>query len=915
MPPAGTVTLLFTDIEASTRLLQRLGDAYAVVIADHNRILRAAFAAGGGIELDSAGDGLHVAFTSARDGVLATIAAQQALAQHPWPEGVTMAVRMGLHTGEPRRHETGYVGLDVHRAARICAAGHGGQILLSQTTRDLALGEIPADVGLVDLGEHQLRDIATPQRLFQVTAPGLRDEFPPLRTIDQRPNNLPRQFTSFVGRDRELREATRLLEATALLTLTGAGGVGKTRLALEVASEALANYEDGAWVIGLGALADPSVLGNVIAATLGVAEQPGRSPVAVVADHLRFRHVLLVLDDCEHVLPQVAQAVDAILRAAPGVRVIATSREPLDIAGESLFPVPSLGIPAADEPFSSETIDQFDASRLFIERCLAAQPNFRISEADAEAIAQICRRLDGIPLALELAAARVRALSVEQIAARLNDQFHLLTGGNRNALPRHQTLRATMDWSFDLLSDRERAVLRRLAVAPGGATLDAAEAVCTAEPVEGYDVLDLITRLVDRSLVVADATGRESRFTMLETVREYALGRLIDAHEADATRRRHRDWCLALVEEARPAFFRGPEPSHWLERLEGEHDNLRAALAWSEDTPDEHEAGLRLATGLWRFWEIRGYLEEGRSWLERFLRPSTGEVSVRRADALTGAGILALMQGDHAAAFVFHEESLEIQRAIGDQTAISYALNNLANAAIEQGQYARARELYQETLEITQNLRDRHGEAFTLSHLADTTALEGDYAAARALSERSLGLFRDHDDRWGMAFALGTFAVIACRQGDFAEARLHNEDAIRLSSEIGDIRGVARGVGNLADVALAEGDIATARSLYLECVEIRRSLRDLPGLANALERLAWAIADGEPDLAARLVGVAEVVRESTRASVATSVRDEHDRGRRRLTELLGPEGFALARRAGRAQGVDGVLATLLREPG
>jgi predicted ATPase/class 3 adenylate cyclase len=912
--PTGTVTLLFTDIEGSTRLLQRLGWDYATAIADHHRILREAFAAEGGVELDSAGDGLHVAFPTARAAIAGTVAAQRAIAGHRWPDDARIAVRMGLHTGEPLRHESGYVGLDVHRAARICAAGHGGQILVSQTTRDLAGGDLPPDVGLIDLGEHQLRDLPVAQRLYQVTAPGLVADFPPLRTIDRRPNNLPRQLTSFVGRERELHEAKRILGSTPLLTLTGPGGVGKTRFAIELASELLTEYRDGAWIVELGSVPDPAVIDNVLSATLSVPEQASRPQLDAVADHLRSRQALLIFDDCERVLTAAADAADTILRSAPGVRIIATSREPLGITGESLFPVPSLGAPAADKSSGGDVLAQYDACRLFVERCVAAQPSFTVTDVNIGTIARICRRLDGIPLALELAAARVRALPVEQIAARLDDRFQLLTGGNRNALPRHQTLRATMDWSYELLTETERAVLRRLSVFAGGCSLEAAEAICAGEPVEVLDVLDVLTRLVDRSLVTAEPTASESRFGLLETVREYAIERLVAEDEPEPARRRHRDWYLQLVEEARPAFFQGPEPGHWLERLDREHDNLRVALGWSEGTEGEVDKGLRLATGLWRLWEIRGYLQEGRDWLDRFLGSSAGQVSIQRADALTGAGILALMQGDYPAALRLHEESLALQRVLGDEVAVSYALNNLANTAMQQGQYSRARELYEETLQINERIGYVHGRAFTLGHLASALALEGDYDRARLLFEQSVEAFRQHGDRWGEAIALGNFAQIASRKGDHATARAMAENAVELSQEMGDARGIARAIANLGDVAASEGDLVAARSLYLECLRIRYSLGDLPGLATALEKLAWALTTEEPTLAARLVGAAEGVRASTLATIAPAAREEHQRGLQDLVAQLGDDGLAAARGEGRAQGVDGVLATLLPGP-
>ena len=478
-------------------------------------------------------------------------------------------------------------------------------------------------------------------------------------------------------------------------------------------------------------------------------------------------------------------------------------------------------------------------------------------------------------------------------------------------MPRHQTLRATIDWSYDLLSEPERTMLHRLSVFAGGCTLEAAEATAAGGPIEAADVLDLITRLVDRSLVVPEPSGTEARFTMLETVREYARERLIAAGEAEATRRRHRDWYLALVEQARPAFFRGPEPSGWLDRLDREHDNLRAALGWSEGTDGEADAGLRLAAGLWRFWEIRGHLSEGRGWLERFLDRTASDRSARRADALTGAGILALMQGDHAAALAFHEESLEIHRDLEDEAGTSYALNNLANAAVQQGEYTRARELYEEALAIVRRRGDLHGAAFSFSHLADVTARSGDYPAARTLFDRSLDLFRQLEDRWGMAIALNGFAQVAARHGDTGTARTFNEQAIVLSRGLNDARGVARGLGGLAEVAIAEGDLPGARRLFLECCSIRRSLGDAPGLASALERLAWAIAGDEPQSAAWLVGASETVRESIRAPIAPAAQAEHERGLRDLAARLGDDGLLAARREGRELGAERVLARLL----
>src|SRR5437588_1813891 len=477
----GTVTLVFTDIEGSTRLLRELGDRYDAVLQDQRRLLREAFGARNGTEVDTAGDGLFYAFPRARDALLAAVGGQQALGRHEWP--LPMRVRMGMHTGEPLSSGTGYVGLDVHRAARIMAAAHGGQILISQATRELAR-DLPAEVTLLDLGDHSLKDLPAPEHLYQVVAPELGREFPPLRSMESRPNNLPRQLTTFVGREPEIAEAKRTLAAAPLLTLTGPGGVGKTRLAIEIAGELLDEFDEGIWLIDLGVLTDPDFVVPAIASAIGVMPAPGQPILETVIEHLRGRRVLMVFDNCEHLLDSTAKTVDALLRACNMLRVVATSREGLAIPGETVRPVPSLSVPDL-EAATPEELPQYEAIRLFVERAIAAVPDFRITERNAPAIAQICRRLDGVPLAIELAAARVRALPVEQIAARLDDRFRLLTGGSRTALPRQRTLQGTLDWSYDLLSEPERSLLRRLSVFAGGCTLEAAEAVGSQQEAGG----------------------------------------------------------------------------------------------------------------------------------------------------------------------------------------------------------------------------------------------------------------------------------------------------------------------------------------------------------------------------------------------------------------------------------------------
>jgi predicted ATPase/class 3 adenylate cyclase/Tfp pilus assembly protein PilF len=904
----GTVTLLFTDIEGSTRLLRELGNRYERVLDEHRRLLRAAFAAQGGTEIDTAGDGFFYAFPRAGNALVAAIEGQRALAGHEWPQ--PLLVRMGIHTGEPLGTETGYVGLDVHRAARIMGAAHGGQILVSQTTRSLAGGDLPDDVSLLDLGEHQLKDLPSPERLFQAVAPGLGHDFPPLRSIDSRPNNLPRQLTTFVGRQADIGEAKRVLASTPLLTLTGPGGVGKTRLAIEIAGELIEEFEDGIWFVDLGPLTDPDFVMPAIAAAVGVTHAPGQPILDTVTEHLRGRRAMLVLDNCEHLLDVTARSVDALLRGCGLVRVVATSREGLAIPGEAVFPVPSLSVPDP-ESVTSADLGGYEAVRLFIERAISAAPGFQITDRNASAIAQICRRLDGVPLALELAAARVRALPVEQIAARLDDRFRLLTGSSRITVPRHQTLRQTIDWSHELLAEEERAVFRRLAVFAGGCSLDAAEAVCSGDPVEPDYVLDILSRLVDKSLLVAETEGSQARYRQLETIRQYARDRLLESGEARDALRGHRDWFLAMVARAEPEFFKGVESSEWLQRLDTEHDNLRAALQWSLDEPGEQRDGLQLAAGMWRFWEIRGHLAEGRFWLESFLEATAGEVSPLQADAYTGAGILALMLGDHQAASALHERSLELHRQVGGPEGIAFAANNLANAAVLSGDYATARRLYETSYAWALDQPDPRVLGFTIVNQAEAVALDGEPDLAQAQYDEGIAVFRRAGDRWGEAFALDSLGVMLARQGRHEEAtRLHDE-ALAISRSMGDERGVARALAHLGDAAEKAGDVERARSLYIQSFEIRRALGDLPGTASGMEKLASVVTDRDPRAAAVLLGAAERVRDLIRAPVPRAVREEYEALRRNVETLLGQSVFEEARADGRRLSPDAVLARIL----
>jgi len=866
--PTGTVTFLFTDIEGSTDLLERLGDRrYAGVLAEHHRLLRSIFTEGGGREISTHGDAFLVAFRRAGDALNTAVAAQRKIAAHDWPGGASLRVRMALHTGEPVTVAGDYVGLDMHRAARICAAGHGAQILLSLTTRILVEDRLPSGVSLRDLGLHRLRDLQQPERVFQVLHPDLPADFPPLRSFETQATNLPRQLTSFIGREREMAEVKRLLRTARLLTLTGTGGAGKTRLAIQVAGDVVGAYADGLWMVELGALSDPARVPQAVASALGVREVAGRPLLEALVDYLKGRRLLLVLDDCEHLVAACAHLTETLLRACPDLQILATSREVLNIAGEVTFPVPSLSVPDPQPVFSLEHLVLYEAVRLFVDRAMLAQPAFALTARNAPAVAQVVRRLDGIPLAIELAAARVKVLPVEQIAARLDDRFRLLAGGSRTTLPRHQTLRAAIDWSYELLPEKERAVLRRLSVFAGGWTLEAAEAVCAGDGVEASDVLPLLTQLVLKSLVLTEEQVGGVRYRLLETVRQYSRDRLMESGEAAGVRERHRDWYVVLAERAESELV-GADQAAWFDRLETEHDNLRQALEWSLES-HEAEAGLRLAGAAWRFWFVRGYLAEGRGWLEGLLRTGGEAPAAVRAKALKAAGNLAVFgQGDHASGRSLYEESLAIWRKLGHKQGVATLLSNLA--ALVSGQ--------------------------------------GDHAAARALYEESLAICRELKDQWGTASALNNLGFASYRQGDYVAARNSYQESLAIWRELKDKQSIARAVTNLGLVATREKQYEQSRALCDEGLVIRHELGDKQGIAESLEALAGlAAAQEQYERAARLFGAVEALREAIGALLPPADRPDYDRSVEATRAGLGEEGFASAWAEGRSIPLDGAI--------
>ncbi len=762
--PSAVTTFLFTDIEGSTRLWEREPERMVHALACHDALARAGVVAHGGTVVKTTGDGLHAAFDDPLAALNAAVQLQQALADPAATHGIALAVRCGLHAGVDARRDGDFYGTAVNRAARIMAAAHGGQVLVSHAVAALVADRLPAGVSLRDLGSVRLRDLARPERVFQLVHPQLRAQFPALRSLEATPNNLPAQLTSFVGRERELVEVRDALRATRLLTLVGGGGLGKTRLSLQAAAEVADDFPDGVWLTELAPVGDPARVPQAIASVLGVKEAPGLATIDALAKFVRDRRLLLVLDNCEHLVRACAECAKRLLDAGPGVTILASSREALNVGGERTYAVAPLPIPTPGDRRGLDAIAGYAAVQLFAERAAAAQPWFRVGDDNAEAVAEVCRRLDGIPLALELAAARLRSLPVERIAERLSDRFRLLTGGDRTALPRQQTLRALIDWSHDLLDERERALFGRLAVFAGGFTLEAAESVGAGGAIAVADVLDLLARLVEKSLVMLDAGGE--RYRMLETVRQYAEERLAAAEdEMRAARSRHLGYCVALAETARPMLY-GPDQAAWLRRLDAERENLLAAHAWCDHDADGAQRDLRLVVATKPYWLNRGLVRLARGiTVQALARPGARARDRARSTVLFDLGQYDFATGDYASARQCLEESVAIARELGDRGRVGAALQPLGMVLLEQGDHAAARGCLVEALAYSRESGNLREVAAALTALAHVDRMEGVIDAAEAHYAEALALVRGLGDTASIAITLLNLAMVSIARG------------------------------------------------------------------------------------------------------------------------------------------------------
>lgn len=818
--PQGTVVLLFTDIEGSTRLWETVPEAMKVCLARHDELVAGAIEGAGGRIFKTMGDAFCAAFVSPFEAIDAVVEIQRRLHREPWPTDCPIKVRAAVHVGAVELRNDDYFGPPLNRVARLLNAARGGQIVLSLALSELVRDSLPIGCSITDLGLHRLKDLVRPEHIFQLRVEGLIAEFPALISLDNPdlPNNLPQQTTSFIGREREMAQIKRMTSESRLVTLVGSGGSGKSRLTLQMGAELLGDDPDGVWLVELAAISDGDLVPSAILAALSIPDAPGRPPTDVLIDTLRLKRLVLLVDNCEHVLDVAARTIDRVLKQCPGVRIIANSREALNIPGEAVMRVPSLSIPPVDRIYSPESLSQFEAVRLFIARAEAASPGFEVTTENAPAVAEICYRLDGIPFALELAAARVKTMSVSAVHERLNDRFRLLTGGARTAMPRHQTLRALFDWSYDLLDDDEKRLFRRLAVFAGGWTLDSAHAVCASEGLEEWEMVDLLASLVDKSLAQMDPESEPTRYRFLESARQYA-SQALDAEELNTLRAKHAVYFSKLAARIGHELA-GPDAVVHLRWLESERDNLRAAFEFSM-TDGKEEVALAIASDLRMFFWMRGPVREGESWMARALdAPGNQNPTAERAGALFGRAVMWNIMGDQSPSLPWLEEALEIRRRIADEEGEAVVLNMIGIYHKDDERLELAESFFEQSLAIRRRLDLRSGIGSSLTNLGSLRRQMGDPRGSLAIHLEALEIKKLLGEAPNLAISYQNIASLSLELGERDSCISALNEGLRISIATMDRRVML----NLLDTAI--------EFLYLDGAE-----RDALLLKAACDRL------------------------------------------------------------------------------
>jgi len=807
---------------------------------------------------------------------------------------------MGIHTGKAEVRENGeYQGyLTLSRIQRLMSAGHGGQVLVSLATQELMRDDLPEGVTLRDLGERRLRDMSHPEHIYQLDIATLPVDFPPIKSIDIALHNIPAQMTSFIGREKELAEIKQSLSENRLVTLTGSGGAGKTRLCLEVGSQSLNQFPNGVWLAEFADVTDPGLVPQTLLSIFNLREDSHRTVVEVLIDYLRAKTALLLFDNCEHLIDACARVSESLLQACPKLRILASSREALGIPGESTYRVPSLRTPNPEDLPSLDELEKVDSIRLFIERAATAKPSFQLTQDNASFVAQICSRLDGIPLALELAASRVKVLTPEQIAARLDDRFRLLTGGSRTALPRQQTLRAMIDWSYSLLTEQEKTLFRRLAVFAGGWTLEAAELVCADDEQDGilpHDVLDLLTRLVDKSLVTTEEVMSETRYHRLETIRQYSREKFFETNEVESIRNWHLSYFVRFAEQV-DEHLKGRDQVLWQNRMWTEQDNLRAALEWGlNKNPD---AALRIAGAANLFWTAGGYSAEGFRWTQNALEQteklpvpegiSEQQRLVARARALRGLTRLYLSLGDNANAKRVAEESVTLYRQSTDRRGLSFALVILAYPLEFLGERERAEAVLQESYSIARAEGDVYIICRSLNILARVVSnLHQDRNLAQQYVEESYRMAKEAGLRSQEAQSSEILGFIAIDGKNYDAARSHFKESVRVYDEIGATFNVFLEKSNLAHLERRTSNYASALEYYRETIVAFRDMGQTGAVAHQLECFGFiAIAQNQNERALHLFAAANALREKAGTPMRPDEQTYFDEQLKSLREKL-----------------------------
>jgi len=837
--PSGKITFLFTDIEGSTKVAHEFHELLPEALQRHQQILHEAVAANNGCVFRIIGDAFFCSFERSADAVKAAREAQILFSKEQW-KGVTIKVRIGIHAGDAEWNGTDYEGyLTLARTNRIMSAAYGEQIIISEKVyKDLAdeLHVLNSNgIFFRDLGERRLKDVVQPIRLYQVTAPGLREEFPPLKTLDARPNNLPVQLTSFVGREDVIDNIKSLLKQTHLLTLIGFGGTGKTRLAMQVGADLIDEFSHGVFIAELSPFSEPSLISQALINIFGLEEELGKSQEESLTGYLKDKQMLIILDNCEHMIIESAAFAEMLLRNCPLLKIIATSREALMCSGEQTFRVPPLNVPDGSTQVSAEQLMEFESARLFVERAMSVNPDFSIDDESVIAVTGICRQLEGIPLAIELAAVRTKVLPVEKIFQRLNDRFKLLTGGMRTAETKQQTLKAMVDWSYDMLSPEEKKLLNRLSVFSGGWTLDAAEEVCSGNGLEDVDILDLLSRLADKSLIIP-CTGNK-RYNILETIRQYAEQKKDESNEAEMHIQSHLEFYSKLSEAIRGDLEKGIE-KQMLDSFETEMNNFRKAMS-NSIIIGKREKGIKIALNLSRFWEIRGYIKEGRKHILELLGDADEISSRLRASSFQWLGTLEWITGDLDKAKDYYDRSLRLYKNLNNVRGIGTTLGNLGLLAQSQGDYEKAMLLNEKSFKSIKEIGDKGLTADSLFNAVAPLIYLKEYDKAEEKLNECLKIYREVNDLRGIAMSLSNLGSLAGVRLDYAKAMNHLEESLKIQRELGDTRGLASTLDNLGSIFGYYGKYWEAEKYFDECIRIRTELSDKKGLASAFNNYGF----------------------------------------------------------------------------